>query len=597
MQERPVWLYGAGLVLLLLVAVALVQKTPLQQAIDGAVPREIASQISGQRDNAVKVAVASSTTKKPWLEQAVQAFNARSQSDSAFQVDGKPISVEVLLEESEPGKRDHYRSGTQVRDTLEGKIKPTVLSPADDSWLLKLNNDWKATHAGKELTTGEAPSVTRTPMVIAMWQSRARALGCWPDAGPDCTWARIRVLASSPDGWGMLGHPEWGKFKFGYGYVGESESGTMTALILCMTGAGKVGALTVEDVETNNGCGQSMADVEKAKVHSGTSSSWLLGELQTGGPEFLDAISTHEKEVIAFNQANGQKLREPLVAAYPQDGTVVAEHPFAILDGADWVSPDQAEAARMFQRFLLSTEQQQALASYGLRPADTRASLASPIDRTNGANPEANLAEVHVPERLVFDRVTEVWHRVKKHAVVALVFDKSGSMSGTKITAATKGAQEFVQRMDRDDQIMWMPFDATVYPSVKGKGSEVEEGLIQSIGSTTASGGTALYDAILRAHEQLESLRRNDPTGTRYGIVVLSDGQDTNSKASLSLLESRLKPQEGDPTGIQIHTIAIGNDADENVLKKIASAAHGRYWKGQSAQDMVVVYKAIATYY
>jgi Ca-activated chloride channel family protein len=303
------------------------------------------------------------------------------------------------------------------------------------------------------------------------------------------------------------------------------------------------------------------------------------------------------KVVISFYHANCDKLREPLVAAYPQDGTIVAEHPFAILDGADWVSPEQAEAARIFQRFLLSAEQQQVLVGFGLRPADTRASLASPIDRTNGANPEANLAEVHVPERLVFDRVTEVWHRVKKHAVVALVFDKSGSMSGTKITAATKGAQEFVQRMDRDDQIMWMPFDATVYPSVKGKGSEVEEGLIQSIGSTTASGGTALYDAILRAHEQLESLRRNDPTGTRYGIVVLSDGQDTNSKASLSLLESRLKPQEGDPTGIQIHTIAIGNDADENVLKKIASAAHGRYWKGQSAQDMVVVYKAIATYY
>jgi hypothetical protein len=49
--------------------------------------------------------------------------------------------------------------------------------------------------------------------------------------------------------------------------------------------------------------------------------------------------------------------------------------------------------------------------------------------------------------------------------------------------------------------------------------------------------------------------------------------------------------------GIQIHTIAFGSDADEPVLKKIATAAHGRFWKGQTAADMLAVYKSIATYY
>ena len=43
--------------------------------------------------------------------------------------------------------------------------------------------------------------------------------------------------------------------------------------------------------------------------------------------------------------------------------------------------------------------------------------------------------------------------------------------------------------------------------------------------------------------------------------------------------------------------VAIGKDADERVLKRIASAAHGSYWKGQSVDDMVGVYRAIATYY
>ena len=53
-----------------------------------------------------------------------------------------------------------------------------------------------------------------------------------------------------------------------------------------------------------------------------------------------------------------------------------------------------------------------------------------------------------VPETLVIDRVGEVWHDVRKHAAIVIVFDKSGSMGGSKITSAVKGAQEFVKKMD-----------------------------------------------------------------------------------------------------------------------------------------------------
>ncbi len=589
MQERPIWLYAAGLALIALAVLAVIQKVPVAGPGNEDTSPKIAS-------NAVKITMASSITKREWLEEAVKTFNAASESDKGLQVDGKPIDAEILLEEPEPGRKAHYRSGTQITDTLQGRIKPTILSPADESWLVKLSKEWKDGHSGKDITTGKAQSVTRTPVIVAIWESRARALGCWPTAGPDCTWERLRTLAASPNGWGIMGHPEWGKFKFGYAYVGESDVGTQTAVLLCMTGA-KTHALAIETVETTNGCGQAMADVERAKVHSGTSSPWLLGQLQTGGPEYLDAVTTYEKEVITFNQANKDKLREPLVAAYPQDGTVVVEHPMAILDAADWVSSEQAEAARIFRRFLLSSEQQGDLLNYGLRPADPRARLGSAFDRANGANPEANVVSVAVPDPIVFDRIAEVWHRVKKHAAIALVFDKSGSMSGEKITAAVKGAQEFVGRMDRDDQIIWMPFDGTIYPSVEGSGAEIGEGLVRRIGSTVASGGTSLYDAVLGAQEQLEALRKNDPSGKRYGIVVLSDGKDANSKATLSQVEAKLQPHEGDPNGIQIHNIAIGKDADEQVLTKIANAAHGRYWKGQMTQDMVTIYRAIATYY
>src|SRR6266540_6778356 len=76
---------------------------------------------SGDR---IKITVATASTKKEWVDASIKAFNTASKSDSAYQLNGKRISVEVVLEELEPGKLDHYRSGTMVADTLSGKIKP-----------------------------------------------------------------------------------------------------------------------------------------------------------------------------------------------------------------------------------------------------------------------------------------------------------------------------------------------------------------------------------------------------------------------------------------------------------------------------------------
>jgi Ca-activated chloride channel family protein len=529
------------------------------------------------------------------MHQAIQAFNSASPRERALQVDGRPVVVEVI-QETVDGKKVDYRSGTMMSDTLNGKIQPTVLSPSEEDWILKLREEWRAVH-GTSILRDVGSILARTPLVIATWESRARALGCWPEPGTECTWQRIHALATSPNGWGTVGHPEWGKFKLGYGYVGESNSGTLSAVIMCMIGAGKTTGLDMADVDPNAGCGQFIAGIERAKVHSGNRSGWLIGHMARGGPEYLDAVAISESDVILTNRTRGAELRERIVSVYPQDGTVVLGHPFTILEGAPWVTPEQVAAANVFKTFLLSAEQQRAVAATGLRPGDPNTRLESPIEPTYGANPLASLVTLETPDSIVFNRIIEVWHKVKKHAMIALVFDKSGSMGGAKIGAAIKGAQVFVQRMDPDDRLIWLPFDNTAYPPSEGSGAELGEQLISRIGSTPAGGGTALYDAVLSAYEQLQNARRTHGDTLRYGIVVLSDGRDTSSRSSLAILESRLRPQEGDPTGVQIHTIAIGGDADARVLKRIANSAHGTFWKGNTATEMVSVYGAIATYY
>lgn len=586
MRGTGLWLYAAAFVFIFIVIA-------ISRGHSGS-PNQVAA-AQPNDPNVITVSIANSSAKETWLQRAVETFNGAATREGRYQIGGKPIRVEVIKEVID-GKKTDYRSGTMVSDTVDGRIKPTVLSPADETWIAKLNREWRSLH-NTAATTGQAPLLARSPLVVTMWQSRARALGCWPTVEEGCTWETLRALAGHPDGWALVGQPSWRQFKLGYGYVGESNSGTLGTVALCMLGVGKTADLTIDDVSATNGCGQQMAAFERAKVHSGTKSDWLLGQMLAGGPEYLDAIFTNETEVIGFNRANGPKLREPLVAVYPRDGTIIFGHPYAILDGVPWVTPEQVAAAKLFRDFLLTREQQESLVELGLRPGDPSVKVGSPIEAAYGANPNAVLTALQLPEPIVIDRVVEVWHEVRKPAAIALVFDKSGSMAGGKIHAAVAGARAFIGSMDRVDWLYWLPFDERVYPSTRGPKAEIGERIALEIGGTAASGGTALYDAILSAADTLEALRRERGDSYRYGIVVLSDGQDTSSRSSLSQVESRLRPSEIDPKGIQIHTIAIGKDADANVLTKIANSAHGKFWKGDTEKDMVATYQSIATYY
>jgi len=101
----------------------------------------------------IQIRTASSITKWEWLEDAVEVFNTASASDSIFQVDGRSIQVEMLLEEDPlTGRLRHWNSPTQVAATVRGEIEPTILSPASITWIPKLNKDWQDLH-GNEISS------------------------------------------------------------------------------------------------------------------------------------------------------------------------------------------------------------------------------------------------------------------------------------------------------------------------------------------------------------------------------------------------------------------------------------------------------------
>jgi len=381
-------------------------------------------------EDPVTITIASSSTKKEWMEQAVKDFNEASPADADLQLDGnpfrlkdRPIIVDILLEEIQPGVWDHYRSGSMIDDILgqgKVKIKPTIASPAAQFWIQKLREEWPG---AKPIASEEGTGLLRTPLVMAMWRSRAEALGCWPTAGPDCTWETLVDLAASPDGWGMFGRPEWGKLKYGYGFVGKSNSATFTEVLICMSGQEMLGGITLDDVGVDTPCGEGMAALEEAEIRIFQKSEWALVAMRVSdsatrmsenGPAFLDAVTTYEQEVIELNLNYGPILPEPIVAVYPQDGTIVPTHPFAILDGAPSVTPEQANAATVFLRFLLSDQQQSNLQSDGLRPANPDTVLEDPINHSNGADPQAITVMVEVPDARVIKAIVALWECIRQ---------------------------------------------------------------------------------------------------------------------------------------------------------------------------------------
>jgi hypothetical protein len=367
----------------------------------------------------VEISIASSSTKKEWMEQAVTGFNRASRNEGNLQLSGnpfrfvgEPIEVEIILEERSPGAWDHYRSGSMILDIQTGKIKPVIASPAEHSWNKKLREEWQGDNP---IASKEGTDLLATPLVIAMWESRAEALGCWPTSGPDCTWETLRSLATSPDGWGMFDHLEWGILKFGYGFVGRSNSGTFTQALLCITGLREHGLdFTIDQVRFNSPCGEAIAALEEAEIHVFDRSEGALTEMRMNGPKSLDAATTYEQEVIELNRKFGPALDERVVAIYPRDGTIVPTHPFLILNGAPWVTPEQAKAAGVFLDFLLSDQQQSLLDIHGLRPADPDTLLGPTIGPVNGGDPNADPKVVEVADTEIMIAVVELWECIRQ---------------------------------------------------------------------------------------------------------------------------------------------------------------------------------------
>lgn len=523
---------------------------------------------------AVEIMISSSDGKKEWLEDVARAFHA-----SKADVSGKPVRVTLL----------HMKSGESMQKILDGKEKPTIWSPAGQAWIELLNTTWKG-RSGHDFVEGVKPTVM-SGLVIAMWEPMARSLG-WPDK--PIGWNDVFQVAMDPSGWGSLGHPEWGPFRFGHGHPDFSTSAMLSVVSSIYAAAGKTSGLTAEDLK-NPRLIDRVGSLERAIVHYGESSSWLTEKLCTKGPAYLSAVTLYESNVVQANDKYRKEMPFRLVAIYPKEGTFWENHPTGIVN-ADWVSPEQREAATKFLAFATSREQQQKALQYGYRPTDASIPVGAPIDAAHGADPGQSSAKgLEYVSEDVFRRANELWHKVKKHSTVFLLLDVSGSMAGEKMTSAKKGAAGFIRAMEKEDRVAVIAF-SNAPRLLKPLADVREEGESTALAVETlfADGGTAMNDATVMALDAIDKARKED-ANRLYGIVLLSDGKDTSSKRSLSDLLDRMPGTEA-ADGTRIFSVAYGEDAEGDLLKQISTRSNARSLKGD-AGNIDKIYHQISAYF
>jgi len=161
---------------------------------------------------------------------------------------------------------------------------------------------------------------------------------------------------------------------------------------------------------------------------------------------------------------------------------------------------------------------------------------------------------------LVFDdgKLVEVTQFSAERVPVSLgiALDTSGSMAGTKIQEARAALDRFANDLlDRQDEIFVYVFSN--YPLLLQGWTTNRRSIAEALGDIRPSGGTALYDTVLRALPLAAQGRH-----PKKALVVISDGNDTTSHADIHDVTLQIRKSD-------VLVYAIGIDGNgESVTRR-----------------------------
>jgi len=442
--------------------------------------------------------------------------------------------------------------------------------------------------ADRPYVADDNPSIVRTPLVIAMWEPMAKALG-YPKK--KLGFKDILDLARSDKGWGAYGHPEYGAFKLVHTNPDFSTSGLSAVVAEYYAATGKKEGLQAKDIA---GARKQVKDIERSIVHYGDTTLFIADQMRKSGLGYASAVAMEEATLVDFNQnRNGQPK---LVAIYPAEGTFFSDNPYITLN-ASWVSPEQKAGAAAFGKHLADNIDASKAARYGFRSSDLKDKPQAPLTPANGVDPEQPKRVLGLPEPRVLAALKRAWRADRKPANVLLVLDTSGSMTQEKrLQNAKQGLQAFLKEVAPQDNIGLTIFSDRIQPLVDISPARANRARLRStVSNLIADGGTAIYDA---TSEGVAQVTRLADTSRINAVVLLTDGEDTDSTKSVDDVVRELEAQGDSAKRVRVFTIAYSAGAEgaaEN-LERIAAASGGKAYVGKTS-DIESVYRSISSFF
>jgi len=174
---------------------------------------------------------------------------------------------------------------------------------------------------------------------------------------------------------------------------------------------------------------------------------------------------------------------------------------------------------------------------------------------------------------------------------IGLLVDTSNSIRD-RLDFEQKAAAEFLQTTVRPgkDKAMLGSFDSMA-ELIQDFTDDLEK-LIQGISTLRAGGGTALYDAIYYASRDRLAAEAPLTSNFRRALVVLSDGEDNQSRFSrLQTLEMARRAE------VMIYTISTNirgtRMPGDKVLQEFSEETGGRYFQPFSWDDLDEAFRSI----
>lgn len=545
-------------------------------------------------DGCTQIVVATSSEKVNLMEDLGKKFKESSEHSAL----GTCATVTPINIASGRGSELFSQGGKEW--TVAGTPAPVIWSPASTVW-----TDRVASIAGPKIVAG-AESFAKTPVVFGMPESMARALDypAKPLGIKD-----LQALVSNPQGWGSVGKSIWGSFKIAKTNPNTSTTGLSTILMQSYAASGKTADLTAADVQAAEDFSRSF---ESGAIHYGDTTGKVLlnlAENSTGsGSSYVSAIALEETSLYNYNIGNpdshtvqpGEQLTPPsekLVAVYPSEGTIWSDNPAVVL-GADWVTPEQKTAGDAFLAFLKTKIAQETLPQYGFRPVDDTVDVSGSLNGSVGIDPAQPAVTLPKPEADVVSAALDQWTQIRKPSAILQLIDISGSMDTglpeggkTRLEAAIESSRASLGQIRPTDEIGVWAFTTGLSSVIDGENSSIvaeirpfgtlgsdKEKLQNSIGDLLYSNraGTPLYDALSFGYDYMKD---HAETGRINAIVVISDGEDTDSQSSIDSLVQQIRKDTGEGGNskpVKIFAIGFGENADMDALNKLAAASGGQ---------------------